>query len=162
MCSPALSQIEQRAWEGWRGLPSECTWDIVTERFSPKFEGTVAFHLGTSREPASHQELTVEGFARPVRTWERDQQVVLIEVDATDSDQDLPVRLGPPTGTLDYYFMTSKIEGGALVFPDKGIAVLTNADHTTVLKILLFSPTSLEHYTESLHHPVDPARRLRR
>jgi hypothetical protein len=161
-CDQAWSQLEQRDWERWHGLPERCTWDGLTSTFTPKFEGTIGGHLGTTRTPAARQDLVVEGFARPVRAWERDGAVVFVEVDATEADQSLPERLGEPGGALDYYFMTTKHEGGALVYPDKGLALLSNADRSTVIKILLFSSTSLEAYDASVHHPVEPARRLKR
>lgn len=161
-CDQAWSQLEQRDWEQWQGLPETCTWDGLTSRFTPKYEGTISGHLGTARAPATRQDLLVDGFARPVRAWARDGTVVFVEVDATDADQSLPTRLGEPGGTLDYYFITTKHEGGALVYPDKGLALLSNADRSSVIKVLLFSSTTLEAYDTSLHHPVDPVRRLKR
>jgi len=161
-CEQTWDQIEKRDWEGWKGLPADCLWADATARFTPKYEGTIGFHMGTARTAAAHQELLVEGFARPLRAWERGTKVVLVEVDATEKDQDLPARLGEPGGTMDYYFMTTKLEGGALVYPDRGLALLSNEERSSVTKIFLFTPTSLDSYGDSLHHPVEPARRMRR
>lgn len=161
-CEDAWSQLEKRDWTGWSGLPAGCRWDEITARFAPKYEGTRDHYLGTARAAAVNQELLVTGFARPVKAWARDGNVVLVAVDATEADQSLPEQLGEPEGTLDWYFMTTKHSNGALVYADKGVALLANADRSTVLRIYLFSPMSLEDYASTLHHPINAARRLKR
>ncbi len=162
-CEKALALIENRDWKAWRGLPASCSMAELAARYPQLSAGSGRANLGSDVVPAEFKTLQLAGHGKPLRVWYREGAVVEIELEYPEIEggfSTLSAIFGEPAATLDYYQRTVRYDKSAFVYPDRGIAVLYNPSRSAVIRIYLFAPTTLDAYERSLHHPVEPARRL--
>lgn len=162
-CEQALALIENRDFQTWRGLPAGCTVAELAARHPQLSAGNGLTKLGSELAPAEFKTLQLGAYRKPLRVFYRQDTVVAIEIEYPEIENGfaaLSAIFGQPAATLDYYQRTVRYDKSAYVYPDRGIAVFYDPSRAAVLRLYLFTPTTLEAYQRSLHPPLTPARRL--
>jgi len=149
-CQQALAIFAERVFSRWQGLPAGCVLADVFAQFERLNEGVGAGTLGEAREEAQFTMLRVPGYAQPVRVWFRGVQVVLLDAEYPEIAPGEIEALGEPAVRLDYTWGRLQLEGGQHVWPDRGLALFVNPDNGALIHLSAFTPTSLEHYAQSL------------
>jgi hypothetical protein len=137
---------------GWSGLPAGL-------RAAPDDE-TFEVVLGSEREEADLLQLpdVAEGCA--ARAWLRGGVVVLVEI---------AWRTGPPAWPPDSRDRPEArddvvdglvvVEAGEWIYPQHGLAVVTNQDATAARRLFGFAPTTLDVYRRLLRPDLSTVRR---
>lgn len=162
-CDEALARVESRDWKAWTGLPAGCPVAELAARYPQLSQGSGRANLGEDVVPAGFRTLQLEGYRKPLRVWHRDGAVVQIDIEYPEIDDafaTFSAAFGAPAAELDYYQRTVRYEKSAFVYPERGLAVLYDPSRAAVIRLYLFAPTTLDAYRKTLHHPLQPARRL--
>lgn len=146
-----LKILQTSAYATFQGLPAlpdsalQATWG------QPAWHGSNT--SGESYLAVQQAIYRLEGVADPVHVFSRGDTVLRIEV-AYPVIQDVPAllrALGEPALRLDYHFDVAIMQGLRWVFPARGIALDLNDDHSVVIGICLFVPTSAAAYRAEIH-----------
>ena len=149
-CEAARQAIEARRFIGWRGLPAECSPDVLFGVDLDNQWGELP--LGETFGPARSRLLDINGYYRPM-AYARDGNVVMFDGmnPALDYDwTELSDSLGPPDAILDWVHGTVDMPGGELVYASRGITIFLNPENDFVIHISVYVPTTVEEYIKRL------------
>ncbi|HET9624567.1 MAG TPA: hypothetical protein VFP84_24530 [Kofleriaceae bacterium] len=162
-CRDAVTQLTAKQLATWHGLPARCTLDDLRHAGVELGDDETAATLGEAAEPATYRKAKLTGYAEYPMIWLRDAVIVQLSVDTPDL-ADLPrllATLGPPTAKLDAWARTTptKIPEAEWVWPARGLALRLSSDRKLPMQLIVFAPTTLEHYRAALRY-AEPPREL--
>lgn len=152
--------VDRADVSGWMGLP-----DLGPGELGATAPWIVSRgELGEPRRPARCVALPGGCFAGGLRCWIDDDGRVLV-VEGTrprtaDGIRIDPPDLGEPAERLPATLGSLTLEGGELVYPDRGLAVRVNPENGILLGLLGFAPTTAEDWSGRLRPAADVARPL--
>jgi hypothetical protein len=151
-CATALEHVRRRDFHAWQGLPRDCALADAAEVFELS-TGYAVGHLGRRHEQASFRVASLEGYLEPVRVWYRDDAVVLVTGEYPELPGELGTLLadyGEPEAKLDYHQGVVEVAHGEWIYPQRGITLFLNADHSRLAKVAVYAPASMQHYEAEL------------
>lgn len=146
-----LKILQTSAYATFQGLPTLPDSALQAAWGQPAWHGSNT--SGESYLAVQQAIYRLDGLADPVHVFSRGDTVLRIEV-AYPVIQDVPAllrALGEPALRLDYHFDVAIMQGLRWVFPTRGIALDLNDDHSVVIGICLFVPTSAAAYRAEIH-----------
>ncbi|MBE7454516.1 MAG: hypothetical protein HS111_38360 [Kofleriaceae bacterium] len=158
-CADARAAIEHRRFDGWRGLPPDCTPDAL---FGVALDDTWGqLPLGAAHLPTRSRLLELPGYYRPLARV-RDGRVVLFEGGnpALAGDlADLLASLGAADEVADYVFRDVAMPRGEHVHAGRGITLYVNPETMRVLHVALYHPTTVDAFRRELQPELGEKRR---
>jgi hypothetical protein len=137
---------------GWSGLPAGL-------RAAPDDE-TFEVVLGSEREEADLLQLPDVADGCAGRAWLRAGVVVLVEIAwRTGAPAWPPDSRERPEARDDVVDGLVVVEAGEWIYPQRGLAVVTNQDATAARRLLGFAPTTLDVYRRLLRPDLSTVRR---
>ncbi len=152
-CDGARRAIEARHFQGWRGLPADCTPKAVLGIELDDTWGVMS--LGSSFERARSHLVELPGYGRAL-AYARDGSLVLFDAMAPQLDGSWPALsadLGAPDATFDWTFGTVPMPGGEHVYASRGLTVFLNPENQVVAYVSVYAPTTVEIYARRLRPP---------
>jgi hypothetical protein len=150
-CKAALRIWADRDFRRWRGLPAGCSLTDVTSVFPLLNDGVGMSILG--EQNADFRMVMVDGYDSPVRVWSNDDHVLMLDVEfpqlSTSLDA-LLAELGEPEARLDSFLSTLRLEQSEWVYPSRGLTLFINPDNDVLLRLAVYSPTTLDAYKKEL------------
>lgn len=129
----------------WHGLPGACPVAVAQRTFALGQAIDGRGSLGSERRSASYQSLN----DRPLRLWQRDGDVVLLEFEGPFDDIDLTRLLGVPSRKQSIEWGYGSLPDGEWFFPTRGLAAIV-LPSGKVAHLIGFAPTSSEQYAKML------------
>ena len=156
LCTKARLAIKQRNFIGWQGLPAICHAIDLFPGLPTDLKDMPVRHLGESFRPTIFVLLSLEGYYRPMASFDGDQLVLFDGMGPELADGFAPLKadVGEPAAKFNWFFGTVKIQAGEWAYPERGITVFLNTTADTVLHIALYQPTTLNSYVETLRPPL--------
>lgn len=149
-CEVARVAIMARQFAMWRGLPANCSPEVLFGvPWDPSW-GVVM--LGSHFERARTRLLDLEGYYRPL-AFARDGVVVLFDgmnPELPNGWSPLEADLGAPELVLDWMHRTIAMPGGERVHAGRGITVFLNPENQFVAHVVLYVPTTTADYLARL------------
>ena len=150
-CADARAAIENRRFEGWSGLPPDCTPDaLVGVPFDDATWGMLP--LGAAHRPTRSRLLDLAGYDRPlVRV--RDGVVIELEAGMPALAGDvagLLASLGKADEVADFVFRDVPMPKGEHVYASRGITLFINPETMRVIHVALYRPTTVDGYRREL------------
>jgi hypothetical protein len=137
---------------GWSGLPAGL-------RAAPDDE-TFEVVLGSEREEADLLQLPDVADGCAARAWLRGGVVVLVEIAwRTGAPAWPPDSAGEPEAQDDVVDGLVVVKAGEWIYPQRGLAVVTNQDATAARRLFGFAPTTLDVYRRLLRPDLSTVRR---
>ncbi len=163
MCQKRFEIIKNANYINWTGLPEMCHFQEFSEKFELISSHVGKGYIGKKNVPINFLTFKLPGILSPSRLWlDNDEFIKMIELDFPpfiDFIQ-LAKEIGEPSYKVDYYFGSVCIKNGEWIYPERGITFKLNADYERVIKILLYSPVSFEHYRDQISYSI-PDREFR-
>jgi hypothetical protein len=151
-CQRAFGPLARRELASLRGFPAGCTPDDVAEALGPSGSPS----RGRLGDPARDVELRSYhpgGWPQEVRGWYERGQLILVDVDRPELPegwQPFVRSLGEPDGRLDYAWRIHALRDAEWVYASRGLAVVVKPDPGLILRLALFTPTTLDRYAHEL------------
>ena len=153
-CRTALAAFTKKEFASWSGLPLGCELGAVALVWSLQDDNANAA-LGTGHNVTYSRSATVSGYGEPVEVWYRDSRVVQISTlyPEISDPKALLATLGAPALKLDCYLQTVPVlnKGGEWVYPDRGLTFRMSSDHTNIIQVFVYPPTTAERYQAELY-----------
>lgn len=152
-CREAWRTIKDREFHAWDGVPAACDYADFDDAFERLRDERGGGTLGGAKRRAHFRMHVADGFPEPLQVWFRDDRLLLIEIPHPALPypvEDLLDRLGEPDARWDYDFDVMTVDGGAWIYPSRGLALFLDPAHETVVRISLFRSCSLDEYAETL------------
>ena len=149
-CDDARRAIEARQFQGWRGLPTDCTPKAVLGFELDDTWGLMP--LGSSFERARSHLIQLSGYGRSL-AYARDGALVLFDAMAPQLDGGWPALaadLGAPDATFDWTFGTVPMPGGEHVHASRGLTIFLNPENQVVAFVSVYAPTTVDDYARRL------------
>jgi hypothetical protein len=147
-----VAQLAAARLTGWRGLPSGLRGVAVGDARDVV--------LGSDRVGADLVLLDDPADGCSARAWLRDGEVVLLEVSWRTAAPAWPADgLESPEARADVQDGLVVVEAGELVYPRRGLSVVTNQDGTAARHLFGFVPTTLATYWRELRPDLATVRR---
>lgn len=143
--------LQTSAYANFQGLPALSDSALQATWGEPAWQGSST--SGAAYIPVQHAIYRLDGLADPVHVYSRAGQVMRVDV-RFPAIPDVPAllqALGEPALKLDYHFDVAVMEGLRWAYPARGIALDLNDDHSVVIGICLFVPTSAAAYRAEIH-----------
>lgn len=153
VCRDAWRLIRNKTFHDWTGLPAACSYGDFDEAFERMGEEYGRNTLGSGKLRTRYRTYTADEYEEPLKVWFRDDDLVLIEISYPElpyPGTDLLDRLGEPDDRLDYELDVIEIEGGAWIYPPRGIALFLDAGKERVMRISLFRSCSPAEYAAEI------------
>ncbi|MDX6317925.1 MAG: hypothetical protein QOD35_1325 [Nocardioidaceae bacterium] len=130
---------------GLRGAPDDETFEVV---------------LGAERDEADLLQLPDVADGCAARAWLRGGVVVLVEITWRTGAPAWPPDSGEgPEARDDVVDGLVVVEAGEWIYPQRGLAVVTNQDATAARRMFGFAPTTLDVYRRLLRPDLSTVRR---
>jgi hypothetical protein len=137
---------------GWSGLPAGL-------RAAPDDE-TFEVVLGSEREEADLLQLPDAADGCAARAWLRGGVVVLVEISRSTGAAARPPDGGErPEARDDVVDGLVLVRAGEWIYPQRGLAVVTNQDGSAARRLFGFVPTTLDVYRRLLRPDLSTVRR---
>ena len=156
-CREAWKEIRDRDYRAWDGMPASCRYADFDAAFPRLRDAHGQGRLGRDRRQALFRMHVDDRYQHPLKTWFRDDRLVLIEVAYPElpySTPELLSHLGDPEAQLDYHLDVMPVSEGAWIYPSRGLALFLDAGRREVMRIALFHACSLDGYVKELHPDV--------
>jgi hypothetical protein len=159
-CADARTAIENRRFEGWSGLPPDCTPDAL---FGVAFDDATwgQLPLGAAHRPTRSRLLELTGYYRPLARV-RDGVVVLFEGSNPALAGDvagLLTSLGKADEVADFVFRDVPMPKGEHAYASRGITLFVNSDTMRLLHVALYRPTTVDSYRRELRPELEESRK---
>lgn len=143
-------------------LPSHCAVAEVVQAFWAGAEVSDATGvLGTERIQVRWRAIDSGIAGKHLRLWHDGQYVLAVELEAPrvvgDWDS-LRVALGEPEAKFAYWKGVVESESGQWVYATRGIAVFVSLSEATLVRVMMFPPTSVAAYRSRLARALTPPR----
>jgi hypothetical protein len=151
-CQSALAPLVRRELASLRGFPAGCAPDDVAVVLGPSGSPS----RGRLGDPARDVELRfyhVDGWKQEIRGWYERGRLVLVDVDRPDPSEGWRAfvqSLGDPDGRLDYAWRIHTLHDAEWIYASRGLAVVVKPDPGLILRLALFTPTTLDKYAHDL------------
>ena len=150
-CKATLRILADRDFRRWPGLPAGCSLTDVTSAFPLLNDGVGLTILG--EQNADFRMVMVDGYDSPVRVWSNDDLVLMLDIEfpqlSTSLDA-LLAEIGEPEAKLDSFLSTLRLEQNEWVYPSRGLTLFINPDNDVLLRLAVYSPTTLDVYKKEL------------
>lgn len=143
--------LNPNAYATYNGLPALPDSALYASWGQPAWHGSNT--SGESDLPVQQAIYRLQGVADPVHVFSRGDTVLRIGI-AYPAIPDVPAllkALGEPALKLDYHFDVAIMQGLRWAYPARGIALDLNDDHSVVIGICLFVPTTAAAYRAEIH-----------
>jgi hypothetical protein len=162
ICQEALLLFSNRKFTQWAGIPSECSISDVFKLFKPDLEDYAVSILGSEYIQTSYKVCSLDNYPEPIQVWFRGEKIVKIEAQyvnlSSDQFEAILQAFGEPVNKFDYYLGSVLTLQAEWTFPERGISLFLNGDHTGLVKISVYHPTSLDEYTRRIRVRSAPAK----
>ncbi|MBZ9935660.1 hypothetical protein LB518_05115 [Mesorhizobium sp. BR1-1-16] len=139
-CADAVRALLDGRWEGWAGLPADCSLVALDRSFGGSTELDHQAVLGDGTQCIRAALETA-----PVVVWHTGGRPLLVECDLTSRPRPAPEAGDGRVVRLDVVWGASVIEGGEIVMPDRGLAIIA-APQGDAVGCLGFEPMPIERY----------------
>lgn len=156
-CARALRAFAALDLAAWEGLPDACPVAVAHEIFALGDAIDGRGRLGSDRQPASYQSLT----DRPLRLWEREGFVVLLDFEGPFDSIDVSRLPGAPAKKLSVEWGYGTLPDGEWLYPTRGLAAIV-LPAGEVAHLLGFSPSNGDRYAGTLRPQLGKRPRLRK
>lgn len=149
-CEAVLQTILAKDFTQWHGLPATCRISDIVSLFSLS-KGVGSGRLGDAK--VNFRTAAVDGYSRPIRIWFEEERILLIDIAQPEIIPDLDHHLavfGAPDVKLDSYLSTLLLNESEWVYLSRGISFFINPATQVLLRVAIFTPTSLEKYKAKL------------
>lgn len=144
-CATALRAFAELDLAAWNGLPSACPASVAQKVFALGEAMDGRGWLGSERQPASYQSLA----DRPLRLWERDGVVVLLDFEGPFDEIDVTRLPGAPSKKLSVEWGYGTLPDGEWLYPERGLVAIV-LPLGKVAHLLGFSPDNGDRYAKTL------------
>lgn len=151
-CAEVRRAIEGRDFLGWTGLPADCQAREIFPDLPEELTGRPVRYLGDEFRPATFVLLTVEGYYRPMASFNEDRLVMFDGMNPELSGGFAPLKadLGEPPVRLDWFYGTLPIPNGEWAYTTRGITVFLNTNADKVLHLAVYHPTTPDDYMKAV------------
>ena len=149
----AIRVFAQRDFRDWQGLAPDTSLSDVAAVFSVGDDLDGAAKLGSERRAATWISTAADGYENGVRIWLDENSVLLLDGDSPALTTELTAVLesiGEPDAKLDAYLGTFSIAESEWVYAGRGLTIYLDPEDLTLFRIVVYAPTSLDKYMESL------------
>jgi len=157
-CRDAVNQFLAKDFSTWRGLPAHCTLAALARLELGSDE--TATVLGEGKAPAAYRRARTTAYTELLTLWLRDSAVVRIsaELPALPDVPALLHALGPPDAKLDAWRATVPVRSpeSEWVWAARGLALVLSTDHSKVMQLIVYSPTTVDTYRGQIRFDEAP------
>lgn len=153
-CLERVDRFLRRDLGRWAGLDAACTAaDVAQLRFE---EGQAIARLGRSNVEYVFRVLRHAGFDEGVTFYFDGDALRVIETEYWSLDPGrcgtLLEELGEPAQRVDLQWRDRRVDGGELVFADRGLAIGVLPETGVIVRVAGFAPCPLETYRDHYYH----------
>ena len=153
-CLQRIDRFLRRDLGGWTGLDPACTAaDVAQLRFE---EGHGIARLGTGNVEYVFRVLRPAGFDEGVTFYFDGEALRVIDTEYWSLDparcRTLLEELGEPPQRVELRWRDRRIDGGELVFADRGLAIGVLPETGVIVRVAGFAPCPLETYRDRYYH----------
>lgn len=152
-CADAVRIIQARDYRAWRGLPTECTPEMLAAALGRIGTNEGVVWLGTRRREVRWWPAKVAGYGWPFEVQTARQAVVRLDTARPELVGGLAAHLdalGAPAAKLPYHDETVRVADGEWVWPERGIAIYLSEDARDATRLALFPATDLATYRREI------------
>lgn len=141
----ALHSFAELDLAAWHGLPEHCSVHEARRLFAldDAIEGRST--LGTNCVPTSYQSLE----DRPLRIWQRENTVVLLDYEGPFETLQIERLLGPPTHKNSVHWGYTVLPEGEWLYPQRGLASIVLSTGV-IARLFGFLPADNVYFSETL------------
>jgi len=150
-----ISAMKKQDFSDWKGISENADYSIFSQEFSPLSESVGMSKLGTVGRELSYRMHNTCGTAFSMQVWFEGPGVVMIEEvfpSLRHGAVVLKESLGVPAAKYDYHMDIGKMPGGAHIYHGRGITLFWDSGETSIQKIALYTPCTLDYYREFLFY----------
>ena len=154
-CNETLSSFADKKFDDWQGLAKECTLEKIASFFQLFKEATGSGTLGRKYIRTFFKMYIANNYEKHIKVWFRDNKIIKIEAsfpEIPNGHELLVKKYGEPTARLDFYLDIMLVKEGEWVYADKGISLFFSSKKEKLIKLHVYSPTSIENYKDSIYY----------
>lgn len=150
----ALRAFRAKELRDWKGIPSETTLSDLASVCEVDFSWRASAWIGESHRHAEWLNAVCDTFESAIRVWVDPGQDRILLMDTEDPVLDVDVaalaRNMGITAKLDSFLGTFLLEQSEWVCASRGITLYVNPETHQLLRMAVYSPTTLEEYRQNL------------
>lgn len=152
-CRIKIQKLLAQDFSGWDGVPKDCAADSIKNIIPPRSLQEFIGFLGSQKLAYKYYLGEAPGYSTPIQVWHDQQKVLKIDLKFPDivlEPDYFVTHFGEPESKSDYYFNQVLFKQSEWIYASRGIVLRLNGDLSKVIKISVFSSTSVGEYSNNL------------